>query len=46
MYAASSSVSAPPRPLRPRQGVGVPYLDPARTAAAPSLGVGRPRRAP
>ncbi|MFQ6147628.1 aminoglycoside phosphotransferase family protein [Streptomyces seoulensis] len=48
MYAASSSVSAPPRPLRPRQGVGVPYLDPARPAAAPALGVGvaRPRRAP
>ncbi|MYX29494.1 phosphotransferase [Streptomyces sp. SID8381] len=46
MYAASSSVSAPPRPLRPRQGVGVPYLDPARTAAAPALGMGRPRRAP
>ncbi|MEV7130257.1 aminoglycoside phosphotransferase family protein [Streptomyces sp. NPDC093260] len=46
MYAASSSVSAPPRPLRPRQGVGVPYLDPARTATAPALGVGRPRRSP
>ncbi|MEU2881056.1 aminoglycoside phosphotransferase family protein, partial [Streptomyces sp. NPDC007070] len=29
-----------------RQGVGVPYLDPARTAAAPALGMGRPRRAP
>ncbi|MEU6476829.1 aminoglycoside phosphotransferase family protein [Streptomyces sp. NPDC047017] len=45
MYAASSSVSAPPRPLRPRQGAGGPYLDPGRPAPA-VLGVGRPRRAP
>ncbi|MEU5091817.1 aminoglycoside phosphotransferase family protein [Streptomyces sp. NPDC021356] len=45
MYAASSSVSAPPRPLRARPGTGGPYLDPARPAA-PVLGVGRPRRAP
>ncbi|MER6984877.1 aminoglycoside phosphotransferase family protein, partial [Streptomyces carpinensis] len=44
MYAASSSVSAPPRSLRPRPGAGGPYLDPARPAA-PVLGVGRPRRA-
>ncbi|MFI9646488.1 aminoglycoside phosphotransferase family protein [Streptomyces sp. NPDC052040] len=45
MYAASSSVSAPPRPLRPRPGGGGPYLDPARPAA-PLLGAGRARRVP
>ncbi|MFE0171251.1 aminoglycoside phosphotransferase family protein [Streptomyces sp. NPDC059002] len=56
MYAASSSVSAPPRPLHPRppvprgrevppaQGSG-PYLEPARPGAA-QLGVGRTRRVP
>ncbi len=45
MHAASSSVSAPPRSLRPRPGGGGPYLDPARPAAA-VLGAGRPLRAP
>ncbi|MFF8652784.1 aminoglycoside phosphotransferase family protein [Streptomyces huasconensis] len=56
MYAASSSVSAPPRPLRPRPPVprgrevppsagSGPYLEPARSAAA-QLGAGRTRRAP
>ncbi|WP_327358619.1 aminoglycoside phosphotransferase family protein [Streptomyces sp. NBC_01304] len=44
MYTATSSVSAPPRPLAPRQGGG-PYLDPTRPAA-PALGTGRARRAP
>ncbi|MHC0431790.1 aminoglycoside phosphotransferase family protein [Streptomyces sp. O3] len=44
MYAASSSVSAPPRPLVPRQGSG-PYLAPNRPAAT-ALGTGRPRRGP
>lgn len=44
MYAASSSVSAPPRPLAPRQPGGGPYLDPTRSAA-PVLGAGR-RRVP
>ncbi|MFE0102330.1 aminoglycoside phosphotransferase family protein [Streptomyces sp. NPDC059009] len=45
MYAASSSVSAPPRPLHTRpQGSG-PYLEPARPATGP-LGAGRTRRAP
>ncbi|MGW5771456.1 aminoglycoside phosphotransferase family protein [Streptomyces longwoodensis] len=44
MYTASSSVSAPPRPLRPRQGAG-PYLDPSVRSAPPAL-VGRPRRPP
>ncbi|WP_282791438.1 aminoglycoside phosphotransferase family protein [Streptomyces sp. CC224B] len=55
MYAASSSVSAPPRPLRPHPAArgpvrspevpaqGGPYLAPARPAAAP-LGAGRARR--
>ncbi|GAA2251467.1 phosphotransferase [Streptomyces ruber] len=45
MHAASSSVSAPPRSLRPRPGGGGPYLEPARPAGA-VLGAGRPRRAP
>ncbi|MEU8586090.1 aminoglycoside phosphotransferase family protein [Streptomyces sp. NPDC048664] len=45
MYAASSSVSAPPRPLRARPGAGGPYLDPSR-GAAPALAAGRARRAP
>lgn len=44
MYAASSSVSAPPRPLRARPAGGGPYLDPARPGPAPVLGAGRPRR--
>ncbi|GHD33116.1 aminoglycoside phosphotransferase family protein [Streptomyces galbus] len=44
MYTASSSVSAPLRPLRPRQGGG-PYLDPSARSAPPAL-VGRQRRAP
>ncbi|GAA0930163.1 aminoglycoside phosphotransferase family protein [Streptomyces thermoalcalitolerans] len=44
MYAASSSVSAPPRSPRPRPGAGGPYLDPARPAA-PVPGAVRPRRA-
>lgn len=43
MYTASSSVSAPPRSLRPRPGVGGPYLDPVRPPA-PTLGAGRARR--
>ncbi|MFB7555927.1 aminoglycoside phosphotransferase family protein [Streptomyces brevispora] len=42
MYTASSSVSAPPRPLRPLGGGGGPYLAP-RTAA-PAPGMGRARR--
>src|SRR5689334_13332984 len=46
MYAASSSVSAPPRPLRPRPAGGGPYLDPAARPTAPVLGAGRPRRVP
>lgn len=46
MYAASSSVSAPPRSLHPRQpGSGGPYLDPTRTTA-PVLGGSRTRRVP
>lgn len=43
MYAASSSVSAPPRSPRIRPAGGVPYLDPARPGA-PVPVVGRPRR--
>ncbi|MCM3262506.1 MULTISPECIES: aminoglycoside phosphotransferase family protein [Streptomyces] len=43
MYAASSSVSAPPRSLRPRAGVAGSYLSPARPASS-VLGAGRPRR--
>ncbi|WP_225833615.1 aminoglycoside phosphotransferase family protein [Streptomyces sp. NK08204] len=46
MYAASSSVSAPPRPLRSRPAGSGPYLDPAARPATPVLGVGRPRRVP
>lgn len=49
MYAASSSVSAPPRLLHPRPGGSGPYLDPSRPAApAPVLGAGagRARRLP
>ncbi|MEU5097936.1 aminoglycoside phosphotransferase family protein [Streptomyces sp. NPDC020996] len=46
MYAASSSVSAPPRPLIPRPGTGGPYLAPAARQPAPALGAGRTRRAP
>ncbi|MCX5144810.1 MULTISPECIES: aminoglycoside phosphotransferase family protein [unclassified Streptomyces] len=42
MYTASSSVSAPPRPLRPLGAGGGPYLDPR--AAAPAPGIGRTRR--
>ncbi|MEU1146731.1 aminoglycoside phosphotransferase family protein [Streptomyces sp. NPDC005863] len=56
MYAASSSVSAPPRPLRPRPPVhrsreippssgSGPYLEPVRAVGAP-LGVGRTPRMP
>ena len=45
MYAASSSVSAPPRPLRSRPGAGGPYLDPARPAT-PALAAARARRLP
>ncbi|MEV5987770.1 aminoglycoside phosphotransferase family protein [Streptomyces sp. NPDC052051] len=45
MYAASSSVSAPPRSLRSRPGVGGPLLDAARPAA-PVLGTARTRRMP
>ncbi|MEU0127993.1 MULTISPECIES: aminoglycoside phosphotransferase family protein [unclassified Streptomyces] len=43
MYTASSSVSAPPRPLRPMGSGGGPYLDPR--AASPASGTGRNRRA-
>ncbi|MGP4004391.1 aminoglycoside phosphotransferase family protein [Streptomyces sp. 8N706] len=43
MYAASSSVSAPPRPYRPQQTGSGPYLDPAHAA---TVGGGRPRRTP
>ncbi|MFD5074777.1 aminoglycoside phosphotransferase family protein [Streptomyces sp. NPDC058371] len=46
MYAASSSVSAPPRSLHSRPAGSGPYLDPARQAAAPVLGAGRTRRLP
>lgn len=42
MYTASSSVSAPPRPLRPLGAGGGPYLDPR--AAVPAPGIGRTRR--
>ncbi|MFE2043032.1 aminoglycoside phosphotransferase family protein [Streptomyces sp. NPDC059477] len=42
MYAASSSVSAPPRPLRSRPQVPVP----ARSGEAPLSGVGGPYLAP
>ncbi|MFE7327419.1 aminoglycoside phosphotransferase family protein [Streptomyces sp. NPDC057565] len=42
MYTASSSVSAPPRPLRPLGAGGGPYLD--RRAAPPAPGTVRPRR--
>ncbi|OIJ98407.1 aminoglycoside phosphotransferase family protein [Streptomyces colonosanans] len=45
MYAASSSVSAPPRSLRSRPGVGGPYLDSARPAS-PALATARARRVP
>ena len=45
MYTATSSVSAPPRPLASRPAGGGPYLDPARPAA-PALGTGRARRVP
>ncbi|MFJ8750048.1 aminoglycoside phosphotransferase family protein [Streptomyces sp. NPDC102441] len=43
MYTASSSVSAPPRPLRPLGAGGGPYLDPR--AASPASATGRTRRA-
>lgn len=43
MYTASSSVSAPPRPLRPLGAGGGPYLDPR--AGVPAPGMGRTRRA-
>ncbi|MEV6475448.1 aminoglycoside phosphotransferase family protein [Streptomyces sp. NPDC051657] len=43
MYTASSSVSAPPRPLRPMGAGGGPYLAPH--AGAPAQGPGRARRA-
>ncbi len=47
MYAASSSVSAPPRSLHPRPSGSGPYLDPARPAApALGAGAGRSRRLP
>ncbi|MFC5147788.1 aminoglycoside phosphotransferase family protein [Streptomyces aureoversilis] len=44
MYAASSSVSAPPR-LRPPHAGGGPYLDPSHAAGA-AFGGGRARRSP
>ncbi|MER8090187.1 aminoglycoside phosphotransferase family protein [Streptomyces sp. NPDC087532] len=42
MYTASSSVTAPPRPLRPLGAGGGPYLAPHAAPAAP--GTVRPRR--
>ncbi|MFC5722967.1 aminoglycoside phosphotransferase family protein [Streptomyces gamaensis] len=45
MYAASSSVSAPPRPLRPQHAGGGPYLDPSHAVGA-AFGGGRARRSP
>ncbi|MBF6051619.1 phosphotransferase [Streptomyces eurocidicus] len=45
MYAASSSVSAPPRQLRPQHAGGGPYLDPSHAAGA-AFGSGRARRSP
>ncbi|MEU7133501.1 aminoglycoside phosphotransferase family protein [Streptomyces sp. NPDC046261] len=45
MYAASTSVSAPPRPLRPQQSGSGPYLDPSHAVGA-AFGGGRARRAP
>lgn len=42
MYTASSSVPAPPRPLRPLGVGGGPYLDPR--AVVPAPGIGRTRR--
>lgn len=45
MYAASSSVSAPPRSPHLRPAGGGPYLDPARPTA-PVPGTGRTRRVP
>lgn len=45
MYTASSSVSAPPRPLHPRPAGSGPYLDPA-VRPNPALGAGRTRRVP
>ncbi|MFI6206371.1 aminoglycoside phosphotransferase family protein [Streptomyces sp. NPDC051041] len=44
MYAASSSVSAPPRSPLPRPAGGGPHPAPARPSA-PALGTGRTRRA-
>ncbi|MGW1598600.1 aminoglycoside phosphotransferase family protein [Streptomyces sp. NPDC002343] len=46
MYAASSSVSAPARPLRSRPAGGGPYLDPVARPGVPVPGVVRPRRVP
>ncbi|MEV5241878.1 aminoglycoside phosphotransferase family protein [Streptomyces cinnamoneus] len=43
MYAASTSVSAPPRPLRPAQSGSGPYLDPSHAVGA-AFGGGRGRR--
>jgi hypothetical protein len=45
MYAASSSVSAPPRSYRPRQTGGGPSREPAHTTG-PAFGGGRARRTP
>lgn len=45
MYAASTSVSAPHRPLRSQQSGGGPYLDPSHAVGA-AFGGGRARRAP
>ncbi|UNO38785.1 aminoglycoside phosphotransferase family protein [Streptomyces sp. MST-110588] len=46
MYAASSAVTAPPRPYRPQPSGGGPYLDPSQSAGAVAgLPGGRPRRA-
>ncbi|MFD8912419.1 aminoglycoside phosphotransferase family protein [Streptomyces sp. NPDC059575] len=46
MYAASSSVSAPPRPPRPRPAGGGPYLDPAARPGTSVPVVGRAARIP
>lgn len=46
MYAASSAVTAPTRPYRPRPAGSGPYLDPSPAkGAVPGLGGGRSRRA-
>ena len=46
MYAASSSVSAPPRPLHARPAGSGPYLDPRGRRPPPCSGAGRALRVP